>query len=327
MSDEPRIPQFPTVIDSSMLSSYSCPLQFFYKYCLNLTPYQKSIHLHAGGAFADAVQAVRLAYFRDNLDFEQSMFAGMRAFIKYWGQYEPDAPTYKDFYNVLAAVFDYFHTYHPATDHIRPFRRASGDPAVEFTFAIPLPVNHPVTGEPLLYAGRCDMVGVYSSLNCIVDEKTTYSFSDNWVRQFVMRAQFMGYCYAAQQYGIKTNTAVIRGVAIQQRAIKHQEAIIQFPQWQIERWYEEMVRKATNLVDWYSRYIDSNKDIRVWPMSYGDACTSYSGCEMLDLCTSENPANWFSTFSTRNWNPLIKDPTSETEVAPVTEPPLIEESK
>lgn len=295
---------FPSVLDSTILLTSACPTKFFYKHCYHLAPMQKSIHLHAGGAFAAAMQTVREKFYRDNLPLEKSLLEGMRAFIMYWGEYEAPEASYKNFENMLAAVFDYFHTYNPETDHIQPFRRSDGSPAVEFTFGVPLPIPHPDTGEPLIYAGRCDMVGVMSqSLLAIVDEKTTYSFAQNWASSFAMRGQFLGYTWAAQQYSMPVNQCVVRGVAIQQRSIKHLEAIFSFPQWQVDRWYMEMLQKVTFLATCWK--------LKEFPLNYGDICGSYGGCEMMDLCTSQTPENWFDTFAIREWNPLDKGTTKD----------------
>lgn len=293
--------KFPSVLDSSILLTSACPTKFFYKHCYHLAPMQKSIHLHAGGAFAHAVQIVRERFYRDEVDIDRALLDGMREFIKYWGDYDAPVGSYKDFVNTLAAVFDYFMTYNPATDHIQPFRKSDGTPAVEFTFSLPLPILHPDTGEPLIYAGRCDMVGEMrqqANLLTIVDEKTTYSFTADWSRVFAMRGQFMGYTWAAQQYGMPVNLCVVRGIGIQQKSIKHLEAIFSYPQWQIDRWYMEMLQKVQYLVTCWK--------LKEFPMNYGDICGSYGGCELLDLCTSENPENWFDTFSRFEWNPLNK---------------------
>jgi hypothetical protein len=291
---------FPDVLDSSILSTASCPTKFLYQYCLNLSPSVKSVHLHAGGAFAHAVEQVRKSFYLQNEPLDRSLYNGWKALIDYWGTYD-DVPlegsgSYKDFINISAALFDYFRNYDPQTDHIQPYRKHDGSPAVEFTFSIPLPINHPESGMPLIYAGRCDMIGIYQGSICVVDEKTSYQFPHNWADTFTMRGQFLGYTWAARSFGILANMCVVRGIAIQQKSIKHLEAIIQYPNWQIERWYVEMLRKVQFLVDcWKSK---------TFPMSYGDACSAYSGCSMMDLCKSPNPEIWLDSFTVRKWNPL-----------------------
>jgi len=154
---------FPQVIDSSILLTTACPTKFFYQYCLNLSPVKKSIHLHAGGAFAHAVETTRKSFYLEKKPLDHALYDGWRSLIVYWGDYD-DVPLegtghYKDFINISAAFFDYFRNYNPETDHIQPFIKHDGSPAVEFTFSIPLPILHPDSGEPIIYAGRCDMIG------------------------------------------------------------------------------------------------------------------------------------------------------------------------
>lgn len=300
---------FPSLLDSTMLNSSACPRKFFWQYVLRLAPPRKSIHLHAGGAFADALQVVRLAHFKYGKPQELAILDGVRAFWDYWGDYPEPDKSYKDSINVLAAVIDYFRQYPLETDLVRPFIRENGDPAVEFTFAIPLPIAHPDSGEPILYGGRSDMLGVYQSLQCIVDEKTTYSFISDWSKQFQMRGQFIGYCWAGQQSGFeKLRHCIVRGIAIQQRDIKHLEAIFEFPQWQIDRWHSQMLMKVQKLVTAYEIWRDDpNRHDIAWQFNYGEVCSSFGGCEMMDLCATEDPEIWFPTFAQNTWNPLLKD--------------------
>lgn len=309
---------FPSLLDNSMLNASACYKKFFYEYILKLAPPQKSIHLHAGGTVAEALQVVRLAYYKHGKSPEEALKLGIRAAIRFWGDYpEPtgDREKYKDFINVAAAIIDYFRQYPLETDMVQPYRRENGDPAVEFTFAIPLPIKHPDTGNPILYGGRSDMVGVCQGFNCIVDEKTTYSFGSNWTKQFMMRGQFIGYTWAGQQSGMNTKVCIIRGIAIQQREIKHLEfGPFAYPQWQIDRWYEQMLLKVRRLVTAYEEYKVGVVEDEAWPLNFGEVCSSFGGCPMMDLCTSENPEIWYSTFIDNTWNPLHKDPTKEFEI-------------
>lgn len=301
-------PSFPALIDSSMLTSSSCPKKFFFQYCLNLAPYDISTHLHAGGVLADALRVTRMSYYHEKKDFKTAFLDGTRQFFLKWGEFEAPlggsgSAKFKDFINVFAAFMSYFREYYPGSDYIQPYIKENGEPAVEFKFAIPLPIKHPVSGDPILYGGRSDLIGIYNSMQCIVDEKTTYAFSDNWSKPFQMRGQFIGYVWAAQQSGFDLNCAVARGIGIQQSAIKHCEAIMLYPQWQIDRWYVQMLKKVQNLINEFETWQSTN-DLNSLSMSYGNECSSFNGCEMMDLCTSENPENWYSTFQLRNWDPL-----------------------
>lgn len=306
---------FPTLIDSTMLSTAACPRKFFYKFCCHLSASAKSIHLHAGGAFAHALQVIREAYYKDQISLEEAQIKAFREFINFWGDYEPNGNVYKDFVNTWGAVVSYFETYPPESDHIQPFIKEDGSPAVEFTFAEPLPINHPDTGEPLFYGGRADLIGIYAGKIAIVDEKTTYSFPQEWERQFMMRGQFIGYCWAAWQNGIEAEVSVVRGVGIQVRDIKHREVILNFPKWQIDRWYEQMLYKVHMIKGYYEKFkelIAAGVDFdvamdRSFPLNFGNECSGYSGCEMMDLCTSNAPSSWFDTFERYEWSPVNKE--------------------
>lgn len=291
---------FPDVLDSSILSSSACQTKTFYQYMLNLAPSSKSIHLHAGGCFASAVEQVRKSFYLEREPLDKALYDGWRTLIHSWGTYD-DVPlegtgSYKDFINISAALFDYFRNYNPQTDHIQPYIKYDKSPAVEFTFSIPLPIRHPVSGNPLIYAGRCDMIGVYHGNICVVDEKTSYAFNSDWSNSFSLRGQFLGYTWAARSFGIKANMCVVRGIAIQQKQIKHLEAILTYPDWQIERWYVEMLKKVQRLVDSFN----SNS----YEMNYGDICSAYGGCPMMDLCKSQEPEDWIDSYEIRKWNPL-----------------------
>jgi len=95
------------------------------------------------------------------------------------------------------------------------------------------------------------------------------------------------------------NMCVVRGIGIQQKSIKHLEAILQYPQWQIDRWYSEMLYKVNTLIGFWK----ANE----FPMNYGDICSAYGGCPMMDLCQVKQPENWVDSFETRIWSPLTKD--------------------
>lgn len=295
---------FPTVLDSTMLLTAGCPTKFFYQFCIGLAS-DKSIHLVAGGAFAKGIETVRKAFYLERKPLDLALYDGLRAFTNHWGTFDDIPPegsgSYKDFINVSAALLDYFRQYNPEDDYIQPYIKQDKTPAVEFTFAIPLPINHPETNDPLVYAGRSDMIGMYNGSACVVDEKTTYAFSHEWSRPFALRGQFIGYTFAARHFGLPVNMCVVRGIAIQQRSIKHLEAILTFPNWQLERWYEEMLYKVQFLVDCWKN--------KAFPMNYGDMCSSYGGCAMLDMCQVKEPEEWIDSFTIRKWDPLSVDDT------------------
>ena len=213
------------------------------------------------------------------------------------------------------AVESYFTQYAPKTDHVRPYIAADGNPAVEYTFAIPLEptskfsLNPPHTtyfpkhpsGTPFVYCGRFDMLGSYQDRPVPLDDKTTgSSIGRNWASQWDLRSQFLGYLWACQQCGIDAREVVVRGIAIQKEQIVHAEAIKQYSNELLGRWYDQLRRDLWRIRNAYDEgHFDFN---------FGDACTSYGQCTFLNTCASPNPQNWVTEFEVRMWNPLNKNP-------------------
>ena len=161
---------FPPVIDSSMRSEFiSCPHSFFRRYIQGLQLPHRSIHLHFGSSFADGIAALRAAFYRDNLPLEDAMAVGAAAIVKAWGDFPEEVEgSAKSLYRCIGALDSYCAQYPPATDHVRPVIER-GAIHTEFNFAVPLPIRHPQTGEPLLYSGRFDMLGDMGGLKVIED--------------------------------------------------------------------------------------------------------------------------------------------------------------
>src|SRR5207244_11421185 len=91
---------FPSVIDSTILLSRACPTKFVYQFCMGLSTIEKSIHLHAGGAFAHGVEAVRKSFYLTKMPLGLALIDGWSPFLNYWCELKAQAGSYKDFYNV-----------------------------------------------------------------------------------------------------------------------------------------------------------------------------------------------------------------------------------
>lgn len=319
---------FPTQIDSSTLSTWrSCRRKFFWSTISSLYPLGKSVHLIAGGAFAAGVEAARRVAFRAPGDrqptFDDLIEASFKAFIREWGDYIPPEDSSKSFHNVFQALVEYLKSYPPSTDIIQPLIRKDGSPTVEFTFAIPLEIKHPETGDPILFVGRFDLLGSYQGLPCIVDEKTTTAMGYSWADQWKLRGQFMGYCWACQQLGWEVNTAVIRGIGILKTQYKFQTQIEQFPQHLLERWermmyadINEMISAWQNSVPGSSEAFTKSEYMDIsFPYNFADSCSSYGGCAFAPLCLAKDPEPYFSNYAKYRWNPLAKQPIEELEAA------------
>lgn len=316
-------PQLPLHMDSTQIVCFrSCPQKFYKEFVLGLRPPGLSIDLHAGGAFAHALDTAYRCFWGLGLPWEEALDRARAAFFMYWGDFEiPEwKRTAKTPDRMWEAVESYFHQYPPQTDEVQPYFAADGKPTFEYTFAIPLEPTcdsttsraysageipegfpeHPA-GGPFIWTGRFDLLGSLRGRPVVRDEKTTgSSIGANWARQWQLRNQFMGYVWACQQCGISVDQVVVRGISILKTDIKHAETVQTFSSFLISQWHEQLRRDMWRLRRaWDERY---------WDFNFGDACTSYGSCMFLDSCSSNTPEAWLSDFEVRRWNPLEKNP-------------------
>lgn len=290
-------PSLPQVLDSTMIVDFrSCKQRFYDRYVLNLVGLQKSGDLIAGGAVAAALETVRLGVYIDGKTVEQSLIPAYRSFTKEWGPYVPPEKAAKTFGQCWNAVEQYFKVYPPITDELQPLRTQEGKPFVEFSFAVPLSINHPETNEPFIYVGRFDMLGEWMGKIVVSDEKTMGQMGSNWVYQWDLRNQFMGYCWGARHYGYKCNDALIRGICILTKDIKLAQAPAHYPDWMLARFEQQLVKDIERMIEcWEKDY---------WDWNFGSACTEYGGCAYRDLCVSPRPEVWYKHYGRAKWNPI-----------------------
>lgn len=290
-------PSLPQVLDSTMIVDFrSCYERFRNRYMLNLMGRDKSGDLIAGGAIAAGVEAVRLGVYLHGKTVEESLINAYRAFVKEWGGFVPADESAKQFGNCWSAVEEYFKWRPPHTDELQPLKTDSGQPFVEFSFAVPLAINHPESNEPFIYVGRFDLLGTWMDRIVVSDEKTMGQMGSSWVTQWSLRNQFMGYCWGAQQYGYKCNDALIRGICILKKDIKLAEAPANYPDWMLERWHDQLLRDIERLVNYW------RNDVRDY--NFGNSCTEYGGCSYRDLCISAKPETWYAHYNRAKWNPI-----------------------
>lgn len=331
MPTDTLTPILPVHIDATMISCFrSCPRKFFNEFVLGLRPSGLSIDLHAGGAFAHAVETVRKEVYINGRSMDEALIRANAAFEIYWGDFRvPEHKvTNKRPDRVWAAVEKYFSQWSPLSDHIQPYAGVDGKPTLEFSFAIPLePVSaswhgskeasgfneglwplHPVTGDPFVYAGRFDMLGEYLGRPVVCDDKTMgQSPGSNWSEKWDLRSQFIGYTWACKQLGIPADDVIVRGVGILMRDINLAEAIKPYSDSLRAKWLEQLRRDLWRIVEmWQSGY---------WDYNFAETCTSYGICPYNTPCQSVNPEPWLKTFDVRRWNPIAIDPIAKDTAA------------
>jgi len=298
-------PDFPEVIDSTLLGQIrACGRHAQLESLLHWKPTTPSVHLHAGAAFASGLEAGRLAFYVDGKTQEESTAIALQALINHYGDFECPADSAKSLERMCGAIEFYFDQYPMETDHAIPVTLPSGKRGIEFSFAEPIDIKHPVTGNPLVYCGRFDMLTDYAGAIYGEDDKTTTSLGANWSKQWDMRSQFTAYCWGAKQAGFPIAGFLVRGISILKTKYDTQQALTYRPQWMIDRWYEQMLRDVAGFIQqWESGVYDYNLDA---------SCNEYGGCVFRNICLTEpaSQQNWLETaFVKRRWDPLTRTET------------------
>lgn len=296
MTSQSFRPMFPHQIDSTMLSAFrSCPQKFFRQYVQHWKGLHQSVHLVAGGAFATGIEAARRAYYEENMLTGDAEAAGMRALLNHYGDFDCPAESAKSPDRMMGALEFYFSRY-PLGCRDKPLETESGL-AIEHTFSEPLGVLHPITGKPILYTGRSDMLGEYMGGKYAFDEKTTSSLGQSWGKQWEHRSQFTGYLWCAARQGIKLDGAITRGVSILKTKYDTMEIVSYRSKHEVIRWYEQVLRDLRRMIHcWESG---------MWDYSLDAACNEYGGCQLTGVCKSARPdAVLENEFEQRVWNPL-----------------------
>ena len=292
---------FPTILDSTMIAAFrSCPRKFQLEFTEHWKPKTPSVHLHAGAAFAKGLEVARKAYWVEEKEEQEAIALGLGALLDAYGTFECPADSAKSAERTAGAFEFYMDSYPFQTDEAKPLLLPSGDRAIEFSFAEPIDLAHPQTGSPILYCGRMDMICDFAGGVFGEDDKTTSQLGASWPKQWDLRSQFTGYCWAARKAGIPLQGFLVRGISILKTKYDTAQALTYRPPWMIDRWYEQLLRDIKRMITaWNSGYYDYNLD---------HACTEYGGCTFRQICLSSDPTPWLETgFERRVWNPVTRE--------------------
>lgn len=293
-------PPFPTVLDSTIMAAFrSCPAKAKMEFIDHWKSREPSVHLHAGAAYAAGLEAARVAYFLHGDSPEDAVASGLQTLLEHYGDFQCPPDSAKSAERTAGALEFYFSSYPLETDKAIPMTLPSGKRGIEFSFAEPIDLIHPETGDPILYCGRMDMMVDYEGMKLGEDDKTTSQLGPTWSRQWDLRSQFTGYTWGAARAGIKLDGFLVRGVSILKSKYDTQQAITYRPEWQIKRWYEQLLRDGARMIQsWKEGYFDYNLD---------HACAEYGGCQFKSVCQMRQPeALLRQQFVRRRWDPVAR---------------------
>ncbi|HWV45755.1 MAG TPA: PD-(D/E)XK nuclease family protein [Nitrospira sp.] len=293
-------PPFPSVLDASLISTFrACPQKAFLEYVQHWKPRSPSVHLHAGAAYASALEATRRAFYLEGKSSSEAAEIGMATLLREYGDFPCPEDSAKSASRMAGALEFYLHSYPLESDAAVPVTLPDGSKGIEVGFAEPLPINHPETGDPLIYAGRLDMMVNYAGAIYGLDDKTSSSLGASWSKQWEMRSQFTGYCWGAARLGFPLSGFLVRGVSILKTKYDTQQALTYRPQWMIDRWYEQLLRDIHDMLEcWESG---------IWDWNLDASCEAYGGCPFKKVCLAAEPDAWLSTgFERRSWDPITR---------------------
>ena len=240
---------FPDVLDSSIMAAYKgCRHKGYLEYLLHYKPITQNIHLHAGAAYAKGLEVARKAYYEQGMPEGDAYALGVGALIEAYGMFDCPPDSAKSLERMAGALEFYTERYPFSSDHAVPHTLPSGKKAIEFSFAEPIDIRHPVTGDPLIYCGRMDMIADYAGGVYGEDDKTTTQLGASWPKQWDLRSQFTGYCWGAGKAGIPLSGFFVRGVSILKTKYDTLEAITYRHPWMIEEWYEALLTDVREMI-------------------------------------------------------------------------------
>lgn len=293
--------EFPLLWDSTTLAALrACKHRLYRGTLQHWSRPGHSIHLIAGAAYARGLEVANLAFLRGDDD---ALSQGLNALEIAYGDADSQG-TNKTLPRMLDALSFYFDNY--------PFQpkeiiELAGKPAVEWSFALPMSINHPITDEPLIFCGRADTIVNYANGIYIRDDKTTSQLGASWSKQWSLRGQFLGYSWALRQLGVKNNGVIVRGVSILKTKFETQQVIIHIPEWLSNEWYQATLTEIAHAKQLFLRESTINPEIH-WVKNFSEACNEYGGCQFKQTCTLRNPDEWFQQyFVKRIWNPLTRE--------------------
>lgn len=271
----------------------TCPTKWVNNYLHRLEP-PKSIHLHAGGAFARGMEIARKVFFVEHGTAEDARLAGLAALREAYGEDYAAAwaGEQKNLPNMEGALTSYLTRGWPLeADYLEPFQ--SSEMGVEFDFALPTGVYHPETSEEILYRGRIDWLARNKNDGTVwvVDDKTTSALGNSWHKQWALDAQPTGYVWAARQYGLPVSGVILRGTSILKKGYGHEEQLEMRTEFMVSDWFAQLQEDVRGMIEVWKRW---RQGFRITKKLEKSTCNAYGGCPYSQSCQSPTPEAWFA---------------------------------
>lgn len=182
--------------------------------------------------------------------------------------------------------------------------RPNGEPAVEYSFMIPLTE---IEGQQTYLAGHFDRVAIFMDKLYVCDYKTSKSqLTERFFATFKPNTQVQGYLAAAHILGEssqvlpqKPSGLIIDGIQLGVNFTRFQRSVINYTTLEIDQFLADL----QHWIKWAKVLADAEH----WPANE-TSCGNYAGCVFRSIC-SQTPAKHErllkANFVKRTWDPRI----------------------
>jgi len=279
--------------DSTSLGWYkTCPRLYYYSMILGYRSRSTSVHLDFGIWYHSALELYDKITFQ-GVGHEEALRKVVRKTLQDTFGWESDHV--KNRFTLIRSIIWYLDEF--AADPAQTHRLASGEPAVELSFR--LPISH-----DLWLSGHLDRVVNYAGDAFVMDRKTTTTTpSAYYFDQYTPDNQMSLYTLAAQiVYKAPVKGVIIDAAQIAVGFTRFERGFAYRTEAMLEDWLEE-----TKMWVAQAQSAAANPVERSFPMN-DKACSMYGGCTFRRICSKDPRVRQTfldSEFTKDNpWNPL-----------------------
>jgi hypothetical protein len=292
------------VLDNSAMEVFTrCPTAGLYHLVHRREAYARNAALTFGGALHEGIASLLRRLPEDDQD---------QAILQYFAE-NPAPPDEYRTAPLCLQVMRHYRARQVLPDYEWTVL-SNGEPLIERPFELPLgvlevntPIQLPNWPEPRLvksihvaWSGKIDLIANVAHRNRVVDHKTTSIAGDNYVSNFILAHQVIGYVWAARQLwpslditGFCLNAIYLRkplpgttnllakGPKNGLPPLDFFRAFFEYSPIRLEQWEQNSMTLAEDFVHCLIR--------RYFPMFTNSCINKFGRCQYHDICTLDDP--------------------------------------
>lgn len=223
-------------------------------------------------------------------------WSGTRDENRTWHRWQTD-DTARNLENLVRTIIWYAEQFQD--DAARTVQLENGEPAVEMSFRMELPLEAP-TGDPYLLCGHMDRLVEFQDSIWVMDRKSTKTtLGDFWFKQWSPDNQMSLYALASKVvYKVPAAGVIIDGAQVGVNFSRFARGFAHRTQAQLDEWLDDTLF----WIKMAERFVDEGH----WPQN-DKACHHYGGCPFREVCgkdPSVRKAFLGADFERKVWDPL-----------------------